>query len=432
MKGYKPKYLRQKNFVSILNLFKTGNALSTADIQQYVELSKTTINNIINSLVECGILRSIGKGQSTNEGGKRPMLYELNEKHAFCVTVMSHEGGCILYITDMKLNILCRESFEYGGNLSYEETIRRTADEIMKVLEKMEIPTGKVYGIAYHCGGIVNSAKGVVLRPMSNSLPDNAHIGKDLDSALSFHVPILIENSARCAGNFELLKPKNQAGSTILVINITIAPNAMMGTGIGGSLIINGQMAPDTKGYLSEIGHTIVDVDSDIRCKCGNCGCLETFIETKTVSKMIRELLPEYPEQAGGELSGKSSATLHDILKYAKEGNELANGVCSRIVNAFAAMLHNMILGYGPEKIIMQSEEEDGLMEFFINKIRDKVSKQTFFEMEGDIEIDYSHGKFEMQSNLGAASFCRDYYLQTLMTDITMQEAACCAAPGFQ
>jgi glucokinase len=49
-----------------------------------------------------------------------------------------------------------------------------------------------------------------------------------------------------------------------------------LGTGVGGGLILNGQLWPGTEGTTGEIGHITVEPEGE-RCHCGNRGCLETL-----------------------------------------------------------------------------------------------------------------------------------------------------------
>ena len=76
--GNKPKNIKSNNQKIVLSLLRSSDALSLSEIAAQVNLSKTTITKIVNALMEKGLVHSIGKGSSTEEGGKRPELF------AFC------------------------------------------------------------------------------------------------------------------------------------------------------------------------------------------------------------------------------------------------------------------------------------------------------------------------------------------------------------
>ena len=48
-----------------------------------------------------------------------------------------------------------------------------------------------------------------------------------------------------------------------------------LGTGVGGGIIINGEIAPSHRGVGGELGHITVNPDEEATCNCGNHGCLE-------------------------------------------------------------------------------------------------------------------------------------------------------------
>ena len=76
--GAKPIDLRRQNYQSIIQLFRNHPTLAVRDIAQVLSLSKTAITNILNNLTEMNIIHAVGKGESTNQGGKKPEMYALN------------------------------------------------------------------------------------------------------------------------------------------------------------------------------------------------------------------------------------------------------------------------------------------------------------------------------------------------------------------
>ena len=85
--GAKPGDLRRQNYQAILQLFRDKDQLAVRDIMEVVSLSKTAITNILTNLIEMGTIHSIGKGDSTTQGGKKPELYALNPNYRYSMTV---------------------------------------------------------------------------------------------------------------------------------------------------------------------------------------------------------------------------------------------------------------------------------------------------------------------------------------------------------
>ena len=59
-----PSNLRRKNYLSILNIFRTGKALSANDISYQTGISRATVMKAINSFISKGLVESAGKGET--------------------------------------------------------------------------------------------------------------------------------------------------------------------------------------------------------------------------------------------------------------------------------------------------------------------------------------------------------------------------------
>jgi glucokinase len=85
-----------------------------------------------------------------------------------------------------------------------------------------------------------------------------------------------------------------------------------LGTGVGGGLILNGQLWAGAEGTSGEVGHVTVDPEGR-KCHCGNRGCLETMASAfwtvlwvkeqlaQGASSWLRELYETDPDAIGGE-----------------------------------------------------------------------------------------------------------------------------------
>ncbi len=112
-----------------------------------------------------------------------------------------------------------------------------------------------------------------------------------------------------------------------------------IGTGVGGSLILNGKLFRGSNGFAGEIGHIIVKQDG-WKCGCGKKGCLESMINKKAVRKRaIKKGLGNISPQKVEELSEK--------------GNKKAIKVYEETAQYLAIGLDNAIQLFDPEKIVL-------------------------------------------------------------------------------
>tara|TARA_Y100000590_G_scaffold45690_1_gene48557 strand:- start:3763 stop:4632 length:870 start_codon:yes stop_codon:yes gene_type:complete len=108
-------------------------------------------------------------------------------------------------------------------------------------------------------------------------------IGKDLQNDLKniLHNNVAIENDANC---FALAEAKLGAGK-----NSNFVFGVIMGTGVGGGIIINGKIHRGRTNIAGEWGHHCLHTEGNI-CYCGNKGCVETYISGPALEKKWSDL----------------------------------------------------------------------------------------------------------------------------------------------
>jgi glucokinase len=124
-------------------------------------------------------------------------------------------------------------------------------------------------------------------------------LGRGLSERL--RCPVAVENDATTAALGEYLHGHGSRYPSFLMITL--------GTGIGGGLVIGGQLYPGSNGFAGEIGHVNIDpaVDAPL-CGCGKRGCLETYSGTPA-------LIRKFAELGGGDVT-----EIKDIAASARRG----------------------------------------------------------------------------------------------------------------
>ena len=153
-------------------------------------------------------------------------------------------------------------------------------------------------------------------------------------------IPCTLDNDANCATVGEWWLGAAKGG--VNVVGMTI------GTGIGGGLIINGELYHGSSDVAGEIGHTTIDMNGR-HCKCGNYGCLEAYASGPAIATRAREALVRedaaslLPSLVDGQLDRITASTVYEA---AKKGDGLANEIVrdtARYLGAGIATLLNVI-----------------------------------------------------------------------------------------
>lgn len=180
-----------------------------------------------------------------------------------------------------------------------------------------------IRGITLSIAGVVDSETGLINVANIRCL-NGRPLARDLEQA--FGLPVLVLNDADC---FALAEAKAGAGrghDNILAI--------ILGTGVGGGLILNGRLVQGTGGYAGEWGHGPVIRDPALLCGCGQVGCLDTVGGARGMEKL-------HFSRTGEILM------VEEILHRWRAGNgttvdlwlELVSGVLAMVINTVGASI---------------------------------------------------------------------------------------------
>jgi glucokinase len=120
-----------------------------------------------------------------------------------------------------------------------------------------------------------------------------------------------------------------------------------LGTGVGGGIIIDGDILEGRTGAGGEIGHMHV-FEGDEPCSCGLTGCLEQVCGTSAILKKARELAINCPTQLNLE-----KLTVKDVFDYAKVNDVVATKVVDRIGEYMAISASILSVSLDPDIFII-------------------------------------------------------------------------------
>jgi glucokinase len=197
----------------------------------------------------------------------------------------------------------------------------------------------RVAAVSIMVPGTVDNANAVVVQ--APNLPSLTNFPLKTVLEERFGWPVLLENDANAAAVGEMWL--GAARGCRDVVSVTL------GTGVGGGVILDGELWRGAHGSAGEIGHTTVDPFSGLKCKCGNIGCLELFASATAIVRMTREDLPRFP-QSKLKCDGLDAEKVY----YAgREGDELALSVFKKFGVYLGIGLANLINIIDPEIIVI-------------------------------------------------------------------------------
>ncbi len=277
---------------------------------------------------------------------------------------MIHAIGIDLGGTSIKYALIDR-----NGNFLFQGKIPSLADVsaeavIGQLVKAVEETVGyarreglEVKGVGIGTPGIVDSSNRIVFGGADNirgwsNLP--------LADCMERHtgLPTLLGNDANLMALGELHYGAGR-GCTHLVF-ITV------GTGIGGAVVIDGELFNGFDNRGTELGHTPLFADGE-PCTCGSRGCLETYASTSSLVRRFEQACreagkPIQPDEANGE----------ELIRRYKQGDETAARCLDFHCYCMARGVAGLINVFSPQRIIIGGGlSEAG--EFYIEKIREQT-----------------------------------------------------------
>lgn len=245
------------------------------------------------------------------------------------------------------------------------------ADEIVRALvaaarecESLSGESGRrVSALSVVVPGTVQIENGVVTKAPNVPCLDGFRLGAALESELPW--PAVLENDANAAGVGEMWQGAGRGARTVIMITL--------GTGVGGGIILDGELWRGIDGSAGELGHIGVE-PAGVACPCGSRGCLEVYASATAIVRMTREAQPRYP---GSPLHRTENLTAKTVYQSGVEGDELALEVFRRMGLYLGVGLASLVNIFNPEVIVIGGGVADG-WDMFIGHVREQVSERAF------------------------------------------------------
>nr|WP_309100335.1 ROK family glucokinase [Fredinandcohnia onubensis] len=276
-------------------------------------------------------------------------------------------GGTTVKLGLFNLNGVIIEKWDINTNRTNKGhlILRDIWNSINQHLFSQQITQKEILGIGVGAPGFVDNKKGVVHEAVNIGWKDI-----DLSTKLSnlSSLPVYVENDANLAALGENWKGAGENNQDIIVITL--------GTGVGGGIIVNGELLNGSNGTAGEIGHIIIDPNG-YPCNCGRKGCLDTIASGNGIVRQALEKIPDYPNSLlVDHYQEHHSITAKDIFDFAAQGDPLSEQIIDYTADVLGSVIANTALITNPSKILIGGGVSKA-GEQFINKIKNYFSKYT-------------------------------------------------------
>ncbi|HEV2180216.1 MAG TPA: ROK family protein [Gemmatimonadaceae bacterium] len=232
---------------------------------------------------------------------------------------------------------------ERGSEAVVDRIVSMIAQVISDVIATHGAQPHDFLGVGVGAPGPLDRERGVVV-----VAPNLGWRDFPLRDAISdrIRLPATLDNDANCATLGEWWRGAAQGARN--VVGITI------GTGIGGGIVIGGQLYHGSSDVAGEIGHTTID-STGRYCRCGNYGCLEAYASGPAIALRAREALERDEVSAlhkmvKGDLDLLTAATVYEA---AHRGDALALEVVRDTARFLGTGIANLLNTVNPDVVVI-------------------------------------------------------------------------------
>jgi N-acetylglucosamine repressor len=365
--------VRLNNRAAIFSSIRQVGRISRSELARASGLNPATVTHIVRELIDQGLVEEAGT-KSMPRG--RPMtMLRLRPDRGCVVAVSLSRQSVLVVLTDLNMQ-------ETVGDRRQKICLAQPVGEITQtiaalinsVLAEHPAEARKIIGAGINAPGVFDGMEEGVLASAPHLLAWPKSTFRDQIETLT-GLPTFVDNDANAMALAEMWFGVAQGLSDFVCL--------LVDTGVGGSIVMGGDVYRGAHNAAGEIGHTTIQLDGP-RCGCGNRGCLELYASPQAaVLAAQRAIQAGQPSRLSDISSGMSFAS---VVEAASQGDGVALKALESVGQALGAGIVNMLNSVDPEAVVI-----GGRIclagDLVLNPVREVVEQRAFLRAHRGVPI---------------------------------------------
>jgi len=321
--GASSEVVRDINRHIVLNLIRTRQPISRADLARVSGMQRSTISLIVEQLIDENWVLTGPTGRLPR--GRRPTFLRLNDERVM-IGVDIRPSQITVAVADANGRFISQEAI--GTTPDPEFTLGRLIEATKRIVASCR--GRKIEGIGVSVPGRYT--------PGSDRLVFAPNLGwRDVDIRTPLMkatgLEVEIENAATACVMAAVWFDHMEQVRNLVVVTVS--------EGVGTGILLNGQIVRGVSGMAGEFGHVPLDPQGPL-CGCGRRGCWEVFASNRAALRYYAE-------------SGARSAdvTFLDLLNLADHGDARAEEALKKMAHYLGRGMRMLVAGFAPERIVV-------------------------------------------------------------------------------
>ncbi|PWF99486.1 ROK family protein [Levilactobacillus bambusae] len=371
--------LHDQNLRLVLQQIFNNHPTSRIEISHQLDLNKSTVSSLYNTLMDRGFVSELGHGDASNAGGRKPTMVTINRQYGFTMTFDLGYHHLHAMANDLNANVLSYERIEMADH-SLEEIIQTCEASIEQAIAGDATAHG-LLGICFSIHGIIDHNR-VTYTPFLSF--QDVDFSKHFEDR--FQVPVILENEANLSAIYERdFNGAHQVNSTVTF---------SVHHGLGAGIILNRGLYRGEHGEAGEIGRSLAPTGQN---------------DVKHVEEICSEdALINQIEQ----LKHEENLDRNDIVALFKKNDHDTLGVLIHGAKVLAGVIYNMVTTFDPNAVFINSPLIEKIPEM-LTWIQEDYQRYSLIEMP----IKLTHNA-QYATLLGGCSLITHHVLQMDNFDI--------------
>lgn len=309
-------------------------------------LSPATVSNIVKELTAVGVLHT----SPSTRSGRRALKVTLARDLGLVAGIHFGTRSLRVALADASMQVLTEQRMPLAPDHRADAGLRRAAMLVAEMIESLDARREELLAVGVCLPAPVDRRTGRITTVGMLRGWDGITVPEVLGE--EFDVPIAVDNDANLGALAETRYGAAAGHEDVAYLRVS--------HGVGGGLVLGGQLVHGRAGGAGEAGHVTIDENGPI-CRCGNRGCLETFTAARHVLPLLH----------GSHGTGLS---MRQVVRMARDGDPGCRRVVADIgrhIGSGVAQLCNLL---NPSRVVLGGDlAEAG--ELALQPIRDSVGR---------------------------------------------------------
>jgi len=331
--------IREVNRSIILDLVRRGGRISRTELARRSKLTKPTVSTIIFELLDQGVVREVGFGESVSGGGRPARMLEFNDAAAAYLGIHFGVRATTVAVADARgvIRLVRGRPAVHGQPGRSMKEIRLLVAEALRAAR---VPRSRVEAVGATVPGLVDHESGTcVLAPNLDwrDFPLRDALADEL------RVPVVVNNITQASAVAEGRQGAARGVRSYVWVYV--------GSGVGAGVVIDGRLFYGQSGFSGEIGHCPV-VEDGPACACGRRGCLEAVASSMALSRAVHDAVAR-KEPTLLAAHGKDPMDTVTIAAAAAEGDAVALRILAQAAEHLGRGISFLLNVLNPEMIVL-------------------------------------------------------------------------------